>query len=116
MNFFMSPGLHSPSFPFMAPSRTISLALMMTTIGVVARFGNAILLSTMSDQQGEIWVPKLSPVQYDIFNCGTEADGWKRFILVDGGRMNGKSIGVGHRIFRHLWETPGARVGLVAKT
>lgn len=63
-----------------------------------------------------VWTPNLAPKQLEIFNCGTEEDNYKRFILVDGGRLCGKSIAVGHRVFRHLWETPGARVGLVAKT
>lgn len=62
------------------------------------------------------WIPPISPKQLEILNSNTEADGWKRFIYVDGGRLSSKSIGVGHRVMRHLWETPGARFGIVAKT
>jgi PBSX family phage terminase large subunit len=40
----------------------------------------------------------------------------KRFLLVCGGRRTGKTIGVLHRVMRHLWETPGARVALITKT
>lgn len=56
------------------------------------------------------WVPKLSPKQLLVFNC------YKRYICCAGGRRNGKSVGVGHKVFRHLWETPGARVALIATT
>jgi hypothetical protein len=59
---------------------------------------------------GQPWVPKLSQKQLELFNC------YHRYVLAAGGRRNGKTIGVGHKVFRHLWETQGARVGLVAKT
>lgn len=56
------------------------------------------------------WVPNLSDKQLDVFNC------YKRYVLCAGGRRNGKSVAVGHKVFRHLWETPGARVALIATT
>lgn len=58
----------------------------------------------------EYWVPPLAPKQLEVFNC------FDRYVLCAGGRRNGKSIAVGHKAARHLWEIPGARVGLVAKT
>lgn len=71
------------------------------------------------EQNGEHWILAeigKNPKQLDIFNCNTEEDDFAQFILVDGGRLNGKTLGVAHRIWRHLWEIPGARVGLVSKT
>lgn len=56
------------------------------------------------------WLPRLSEKQLQVFNC------YKRYVLCCGGRRNGKTLGVCHRIWRHLWETPGARVAIVAKT
>lgn len=65
----------------------------------------------------EYWIPnfvapngKVHKKQVEIFNC------FKRCVLVVGGRRTGKSIGVEHRVMRHLWETPGARVALITKT
>lgn len=57
-----------------------------------------------------------NPKQVDMFNAGTSEDGFKRYILADGGRLNGKTVSCAHRVFRHLWETPGARFGIVSKT
>lgn len=71
------------------------------------------------NQHDEHWILQhigKNPKQIDIFNAGTIEDGFKRYILVDGGRLNGKTVGVAHRVFRHLWETPGARFGIVSKT
>lgn len=56
------------------------------------------------------WVPKLSPKQLAVFNC------YKRYVCCAGGRRNGKSVGVGHKVIRHMWETPGAEVALIATT
>lgn len=58
----------------------------------------------------EPWIPLLSPKQLDVFNS------YERYVLCAGGRKNGKTIAVGHKVMRHLWEIPGARVGLIAKT
>lgn len=57
-----------------------------------------------------MWIPKLSTKQLEVFNC------YKRYVCCSGGRRNGKSIAVGHKVYRHLWETPGARVALIATT
>lgn len=62
------------------------------------------------DPQTGIWLPRLSPKQMEVFNA-TE-----RYLLVSGPRMSGKTLGVLHRIVRHLWETPGARVAMFTKT
>lgn len=56
------------------------------------------------------WVPNLSPKQFEVFNC------FKRYILVSGPRQSGKTIGVIHRIIRHMWEHPNARVAIVSRT
>jgi hypothetical protein len=61
------------------------------------------------NEQG-IWVPNLSPKQFDIFNDN------HRYLLVNGPRISGKTIGVLHKVVRHLWEVPNACVGMFAKT
>jgi phage terminase large subunit len=64
----------------------------------------------------DYWIPnfkagdKTHLKQVEIFNC------YKRYMLVCGSRRSGKTIAVLHRVMRHLWETPGARVALVTKT
>lgn len=64
----------------------------------------------------------LFPRQIDLFNTGIEDDtshlhpNCPPSVLVDGPRKSSKTIGVCHRILRHLWETPGARVALIVKT
>ena len=58
----------------------------------------------------DYWLPTLSAKQKQVFNC------YNRFVLVCGGRYTGKSIAVCHRVWRHLWETPNAHVGLFAVT
>jgi hypothetical protein len=54
----------------------------------------------------EAWAPKLSAKQLEILNC------MKRVILVTGPRRTGKSIAVGHKVCRHLWDVDNARVGI----
>jgi hypothetical protein len=63
-----------------------------------------------TDQIVDAWLPPLSPKQKQLFDC------YKRYILCAGGRRNGKTLGVCHKVFRHLIETPGARVALIATT
>jgi phage terminase large subunit len=58
----------------------------------------------------DYWIPRLAPKQVDLFNC------FDRAVLVSGPRKTGKTIAIGHRICRHLWETPGARVAIFSKT
>lgn len=65
----------------------------------------------------EYWMPnfkapneKTHVKQLEIYNCYT------RYLLVSGSRRSGKTIAVLHRVLRHLWEVPGARVALVTKT
>ncbi len=65
----------------------------------------------------EFWIPnfvapsgRVHEKQVEIFNC------FDRYVLVCGPRRSGKTLGVLHRVMRHLWETPGARVALVTKT
>jgi hypothetical protein len=68
--------------------------------------------------QPEIWLPRLgcNPPehkfnrQWRIFNTR------KRIVLVSGSRKSGKTWACLHRVIRHLWETPGARVGVFAKS
>lgn len=57
-----------------------------------------------------VWTPRLSPKQTEVFNART------RYTLVSGPRYSGKTIGVLHKILRHAWETPDARVAVFAKT
>lgn len=64
----------------------------------------------------------LFPRQVDLFNTGIEDDtlhlhpNCPPAVLVDGPRKSSKTIGVCHRILRHMYETPGARVALIVKT
>lgn len=67
--------------------------------------------------EAEYWLPNFKAPdgkthwkQLDIYNC------YSRYLLVSGPRRTGKTIGVLHRVVRHLWEVPGARVALVTKT
>lgn len=56
------------------------------------------------------WTPPLFGRQWDIFNSR------KRYLLASGSRLSGKSIGVIHKICRHMWETPDAQVGIFPKS
>jgi hypothetical protein len=64
------------------------------------------------------WLPELGCLppehpfnkQWDVFNCR------KKILLVCGSRLSGKTFAVLHRVWRHLWETPGARVAVFAKS
>lgn len=56
------------------------------------------------------WYPRLFDKQFEIFNST------KRCILASGPRFSGKTFGVLHKIIRHAWETPGARVAVFSKT
>lgn len=67
----------------------------------------------------DIWLPSLGypkdpkhpfNKQWDIFNTR------KRIVLASGSRKAGKTWSVLERVVRHLWETPGARVGVFAKS
>jgi hypothetical protein len=64
----------------------------------------------MSEQDNGIWYPSLSPKQFEIFNC------YGRYVLVSGPRYAAKTWGVMHRLMRHAWETPTARVGVFTNT
>lgn len=58
----------------------------------------------------EPWTPKLFGKQWDVFNSRS------RIVLVDGPRHSAKTWVVLHKVIRHMWETPGAQVGIFAKT
>ncbi len=64
----------------------------------------------------DIWLPTLSPPgkqfpkAWEVFNC------YKRYLLVAGSRKGAKTLTVGHKVWRHLWDTHGARVALFAVT
>lgn len=70
----------------------------------------------------EYWTPILSEKQVEIFNTGVSEDAehvhpeYPTSLLVSGARKTGKTLGVCHRVCRHLWETQGARVALLSKT
>lgn len=56
------------------------------------------------------WAPDLVPKGYQIYNC------YKRYVLVDGPRKSAKTISNLHKVVRHAFEFPGARVAIVTKT
>lgn len=60
--------------------------------------------------EGEPWFPDLSHRQLEVFNSNDRAQ------LVSGPRLSSKTWCVLHRIVRHLWETPGARVAMFSRT
>lgn len=57
-----------------------------------------------------VWTPNLFLKQFRIVNSKA------RSLLISGPRKGGKTIGASHKACRHLWETPGARLALIAKT
>lgn len=66
----------------------------------------------MSNVQIDIPAPweRLFGKQLDVFNSTA------RILLVSGSRKSGKTYAVLERVIRHMWETPGARVGIFAKS
>ncbi len=56
------------------------------------------------------WVPKLAPKQMEVFNET------RRFVLLSGPRKCGKTIAACHKILRHCFDTPNARVAMFCKT
>ncbi len=52
----------------------------------------------------------LFPKQMQVFNC------FKHILLISGSRLGGKTHSAIFKVVRHLWETPGARVGVFAKS
>lgn len=63
----------------------------------------------MTDSEGR-WSPDLAPKQARLFNC------YKKFVLCSGPVRSTKTIGCLHRLLRHAWETPQARISIFAKT
>ncbi len=63
----------------------------------------------MTDPDGR-WSPDLAPKQARLFNC------YKKFVLCSGPVRSTKTIGCLHRLLRHAWETPMARISIFAKT
>ena len=62
------------------------------------------------DEKG-LWHPVLSRKQMELYD-----EFEHKFVLCTGGRWGAKTIGVVQKVWRHLWETPGARGCMVAKT
>src|SRR5688572_655656 len=56
------------------------------------------------------WYPAMFQKQVDVFNSQVRA------LLVPGPRLSGKTQAVLHKVCRHLYETPGARVGMFCRT
>lgn len=56
------------------------------------------------------WLPPISMAQHRIF------DDTHRFLLVTGPVLSSKTVGILHKILRHAYDVPGARVGVFAKT
>lgn len=60
--------------------------------------------------------------EHELFNMGIESDAKEHHpnapaaILASGARYTGKTIGVIHRIIRHMFDTRGARVAMFSKT
>lgn len=56
------------------------------------------------------WLPPICKKQYEVFEDN------HRFLLIEGPVMTGKTIAIEHKILRHAYDNPGARVGIFAKT
>ncbi len=63
----------------------------------------------MTDREGR-WSPDLAPKQARLFNS------YRKFILCSGPVRSTKTIACLHRLLRHAWETPQARISIFAKT
>lgn len=60
--------------------------------------------------KNKIWAPNLFPKQFKVF------DDNHRYLLVSGPRIAGKTWGILHKLVRHMWDVPGATVGMFCKT
>lgn len=58
----------------------------------------------------EYWVPDLNPKQLLCLND------YHRYLLLEGCKYAGKSVGAVHKVVRHLWETDRAEVAVFART
>lgn len=56
------------------------------------------------------WLPPICMKQYSVF------DDQHRFLLVTGPVLTGKTVGIEHKVLRHAYDNPGARIGVFAKT
>ncbi len=70
----------------------------------------------------KVWLPSLRGKQWRIYNLGTQQNSERRdrpdvpyCALITGSRRSLKTYGTLHRVMRHLWQTPGAQVGMFAK-
>lgn len=63
----------------------------------------------MIDAEGR-WSPDLATKQALLFNCA------KKFVLCSGPVRSTKTIGCLHKLLRHAWETPQARISIFART
>lgn len=64
----------------------------------------------MIDPESGLWWPDLAPRQAEVFNC------YDMYLLCVGPVRCGKTIACCHRLLRHAWETPQARIGIFART
>lgn len=56
------------------------------------------------------WTPRLCQKQLEVFND------MHRFLLLDGPRKSGKTLAACHKILKHCFDTPSARVAMFCKT
>lgn len=72
----------------------------------------------MATNPDGIWCPELAPKGMQVFNFQATKFPCEMApaLLVAGPRETGKSICCEHKLVRHMWETDGARVGIVGKT
>lgn len=59
---------------------------------------------------GDYWTPSLAPKQMEVFNDN------HRFLLLDGPRKSGKTLAACHKILKHCFDTPDARVAMFCIT
>lgn len=56
------------------------------------------------------WYPTDVPRQLEVFND------FHRYLLLEGPRRSGKSVGAQHKVFRHMVQNPWARVAIISRT
>jgi hypothetical protein len=55
------------------------------------------------------WLPTDVPKQLEVFND------FHRYLLCEGARRSGKSVGLQHKVFRHMAQNPFAKVAIVTR-
>lgn len=83
----------------------IVISLMSSTVSPDRLFTK----KNMMAEKQDYWIPPLAEKQYSILN------NYARYLLVEGAKYSGKTVGILHKICRHMYETDRAEVGCFSK-